>query len=181
MNFLRGLIDRVLLVVLVVAGGLAPGFITQYRQRLGGRLDQAQIDLGAWQKIADRFFQGDLQKLIQNHLGSPDAAIQAEGHLVQSLVDTVVNLQAAAAALNSSLWHQLAFLLVHADHGLVRATLDDWTPTFSLSPDGLLFAGLFALAAWLVFQLLWWLAGWATGALAGALRGPERRPGSRRA
>ena len=169
MSFLRGLIDRVLLVLSAVAGGLVPGFITQYRQRLGGRLDQAKIDLAAWQKIADQFFQGDIHKLVQNHLESPDPAIQAEGHLVQSLSDTVVNLQTAADALNNTLWHQLAFLAVHSDPDLVHTTFGDWAPTFSLAPDGLLFAALFAVAVWVVFMLLWWVIGSAVGALARAL------------
>src|SRR5215469_11999703 len=56
MSLIRGFIDRLLLVCAIVAGGLVPGFIAQYRQRLGGRLDQAQIDLAPWQKIADQYF-----------------------------------------------------------------------------------------------------------------------------
>src|SRR2546429_70783 len=43
MLFLRGLFDRLFLVTAVVAGGLLPGFIAQYRQRVGGRLDQARL------------------------------------------------------------------------------------------------------------------------------------------
>ena len=34
MFIVRGLIDRLLLILAVVAGGLVPGFIAQYRQRL---------------------------------------------------------------------------------------------------------------------------------------------------
>ncbi|HTY50195.1 MAG TPA: DUF2937 family protein [Steroidobacteraceae bacterium] len=181
MVFLRGLIDRVLLVSTAVAGGLVPGFINQYRQRLGGRLDQARMDLAAWQKIADQFFQGDIHKLIQNHAASADAAIRAESRLVQSLADAVVNLQSAADALHGSLWHQVAYLAVHSDPELVHATLTDWTPTFSLAPEGLLFAALCALTAWAVFHVLWWLIATALAALARALQGPAQRPGSRRA
>jgi phytoene dehydrogenase-like protein len=177
MSFLRGLFDRLLLVGAALGGGLLPGFISQYRQRLGGRLDQARLDLDAWQKIADRFFQGDINQLIRNHLGSADPAIHAEGGLVQSLLDTVRDLQSAAAALNGSLWHQLAYLALHTDPQLARATFRDWIPTFSLAPDGLLFAALFALAVWVVFQLLWWLIATAIAALAGALRAPARRAG----
>ena len=47
MRFIRGLIDRLLLLATAIMGGLVPGFISQYRQRLGGRLDQAGIDLPA--------------------------------------------------------------------------------------------------------------------------------------
>ena len=54
MSLIRGLVDRVLLICAVVAGGLVPGFISQYRQRLGGMLDQARLDLAPWQRIADQ-------------------------------------------------------------------------------------------------------------------------------
>lgn len=171
MSLVRGLLDRLFLICAVVAGGLVPGFIAQYRQRLGGRLDQARLDLEPWQKLADQYQHGDLQQLIRYHLDSTDATFRAEGTVIQSLLATVQQLQAAVAALRGSLWHQLTYLLVHADAGIARATFSDWVPTFALSGEGLLFALAFALLVWLVFQALWGL-----GARLIALRLP--RPGS---
>jgi len=136
---LRGLLDRVLLVCTVVAGGLVPGFIAQYRQRLGGRLDQARLDLAPWQHLADQFYQGDLGKLIQYHLDSSDPKFSAEGAVIRSLVSTVQNLQGAVDAMHGSLFQQSAYLLLHADPALARATWADWVPTFALSAEGLLF------------------------------------------
>ena len=52
MLFLRGLLDRLFFACAIVAGDLVPGFIAQYRQRLGGRLDQALLDLAPWQRLA---------------------------------------------------------------------------------------------------------------------------------
>ena len=157
MGIVRGLLDRLLLIGGVVAGGLLPGFIAQYRQRLGGRLDQAQLDLAPWQKLADQFHHGDLQQLIQYHLASTDPTFRAEGHVIQSLLDAVHALQAAAQALHASLFQQMFYLIGHADPGLLRATYADWVPTFALSGEGLLFAALVALGLWLAFQGLWWL------------------------
>ncbi len=157
MYFVRGLLDRLFLVCAVVAGGLVPGFIAQYRQRLGGRLDQAQLDLAPWQKLAEQFYQGDLNRLIQYHLDNSDPKLHAEGAVIRSLADTVTRLQSAVDALHGNLFHQAAYLVLHADPGLVRATLHDWVPTFALSTDGLAFALLFALLAWALFHLLWWL------------------------
>lgn len=155
MTLIRGLIDRLLLICAIVAGGLVPGFITQYRQRLGGRLDQAQIDLAPWQKIADQYFHGDLGRLIQYHLASKDPTFHSEGGAIQALVTSVQHLQSEAAALHGSLFQQAAYLSFHADPDLVRATLSDWVPTFGLSADGILFALAFAFGLWLLFQILW--------------------------
>src|SRR5260370_33390439 len=155
MPIVRGLLDRVVLVSAAVAGGLVPGFIAQYRQRLGGRLDQARLDLEPWQRIADQFYQGYIEKLIQDHLSSKDATFHLEGSVIQSLIATVQRLQSAVDALHSSLFHQVAYLAVHADAGLMRATFTDWVPTFALSVEGELFALLFAVAVWLLFHALW--------------------------
>lgn len=158
MRIVRGLLDRLLLIGAVVAGGLIPGFIAQYRQRLGGRLDQARLDLAPWQKLADQFYHGDIQRLIQYHLDSGDAKFHAEGGVIRSLVETVHQLQSAVDALHGSLFQQAAYLLLHADRGTARATLADWVPTFALSAEGLVFALAFALAIWLVFHGVWQVA-----------------------
>jgi Protein of unknown function (DUF2937) len=155
MLILRGFIDRMLLVCAVVAGGLVPGFVAQYRQRLGGRLDQAQLDLAPWRKLADQFYNGDISGVIQYHLASGDPKFRAEGDVIRSLVNTVHQLQSAVDALHGNLFQQAAYLVMHADPGLARATMSDWVPTFALSLDGLLFALVLALGVWLLFHLLW--------------------------
>lgn len=155
MSYVRGLIDRLLLICAVVAGGLVPGFISQYRQRLGGRLDQARIDLAPWQKIADQYFHGDLGRLIQYHLASRDPTFHAEGAAIQALVASVRHLQIEMAALHGSLFQQAADLALHPDPKLMRATLGDWVPTFGLSAEAILFALIFAAGLWLIFQASW--------------------------
>src|SRR5665213_827693 len=157
MIFLRGLFDRLFLIGAVVAGGLVPGFISQYRQRLGGRLEQAQFDLMPWQKIADQFYHGSLDKLIQYHLSSGDATFHAEGDAIRLLANTVQQLQSAVNALHTNLFEQLGYLALHADPGLVRGTFSDWVPTFALSAAGMVFALLLGLAVWLLFHALWGL------------------------
>ena len=157
MPIVRGLLDRVILVCAAVAGGLIPGFIAQYRQRLGGRLDQARIDLAPWQKLADQFYHGDIDKLIQYHLASTDATFHSEGSVIRALVASVQQLQSAVDAMHGSLASQAFYLMLHADPGLARATFADWVPAFALSGEGLLFACIFAGIVWLLFHALWWL------------------------
>jgi hypothetical protein len=157
MSFVRGLLDRVLLVCAVVAGGLVPGFIAQYRQRLGGRLDQARLDLAPWQHLADQAYQGDIEQLIRYHLESSDPTLHGEGAIIRALVTTVQQLQSAVDALHGSLFRQAGYLALHADPGLARATLHDWVPTFALSSEGVVFALTFGVAVWLLFHALWYL------------------------
>ncbi|HEY1890059.1 MAG TPA: DUF2937 family protein [Steroidobacteraceae bacterium] len=155
MSLIRGLVDRVLLVFAVVAGGLVPGFISQYRQRLGGMLDQARLDLGPWQRIADQYFHGNLGQLIQYHLASKDPTFHAEGAAIGSLVASVQHLQIEVAALHGNVFQQATYLALHGDRAIAHATLGDWVPTFGLSIAGISFALLFALCLWLLFQIVW--------------------------
>ena len=170
MSLIRGFIDRLLLVCTIVAGGLVPGFIAQYRQRLGGRLEQARLDLAPWQKIADQYFHGNLWQLIQYHLASKDPTFHAEGGAIQALVASVQHLQAEAAALHGSLFQQAAYLSLHGDPELARATLSDWVPTFGLSGEAIVFALVFAACVWLIFQTSWSLTAAGGRHIAGRLR-----------
>ena len=181
MSLVRGLFDRLLLICAVVAGGLLPGFISQYRQRLGGRLDQAQLDLVPWQKIADQYFHGDLGRLIQYHLASKDPAFHSEGAAIGSLVSTVQRLQGEVAALHGNLFRQIAYLALHTDPGIARATLGDWVPTFGLSTDGIVFALTFAVALWLLFQAGWSLTAAGGRQLSTRLRRPQPMPSAKAA
>lgn len=155
MSLIRGLVDRVLLICAAVAGGLVPGFISQYRQRLGGMLDQAKLDLAPWQKIADQYFHGDLAGLIQYHVASKDPTFHAEGAAISSLVASVQHLQSEVAALHGNVFQETVYLAFHGDPLVARATLGDWVPTFGLSTDGIAFALIFALCLWIVFQVFW--------------------------
>lgn len=178
MSLIRGFVDRLLLICAVVAGGLVPGFISQYRQRLGGMLDQARLDLAPWQRIADQYFHGDLTGLIQYHVASKDSTFHAEGAAISSLVASVQHLQSEVAALHGSLFQQAAYLAFHADPTVARATLGDWVPTFGLSADGIAFALIFALCLWLVFQVFWSLTAMSGRGVARRLRRqrPEQPP-----
>lgn len=172
---LRGLLDRLLLVAAVIAGGTLPSFVAQYRQRLGGALDQARLDLAPFQQIADRQFDGSLPALVEHHLRSGDAAFHAEGQAVEAMIRNVDTLNASVQALNTDLFHQLAWLATHADPALARATWDAFVPAFSLTVDALLVAGACGLAVWLAFQLGWSLLARVFGLFVPASRRQQER------
>ena len=155
MNFVGGLLDRIILLLGVLAGGCAPSFINQYRQRVGGRLDQVVQDLAPFQAIADRYHGGSLDALIQHHLRSPDRTFYEEGAAIQAMVDSVVRLREAAAALDTDVWHQLAYLATRHDPEIVSMTLQAYEPAFVLTLDSLMVAAALGLTVWLLFVGTW--------------------------
>lgn len=155
MRIVRGLLDRLILLAAVVAAGCIPSFIAQYRQRLGGRLDQVQADLAPFQAIANQNFRGDLGALIRYHLASHDATFHQEGQALQQLVDAAARLRAAVQALNTDLVHQCLYLLQHPDRQLLGATWRIYQPGFTLTVQGAEFALVAGVIVWLLFLGAW--------------------------
>lgn len=172
MGLIRGVLDRVVLVGGVLAGGTTPSFIAQYRQRISGRLDQVLQDLAPFQEIANLRHGGSLEALVQHHLKSTDATFHDEGAAIQAMLDAARRLREAVAGLEGTLTEQFWYLLRHPDASVIRATWDAYQPSFVLSVDGLIFATGVGLVIWLVFLGVW--------ALMSSLVSPGRRRGSSR-
>lgn len=146
---IRGLMDRLVLLGGVLAGGALPSFMQQYRQRLGGRLDQAREQLEDWQGLADRLHGGDLAALVAHHRQSGDATFVQEAVLIESVQAEVVALQDAVSAIQGGSWEQLAGMLGHLRTADLQATLTLFEPAFPLTPQGISFALVFGGVLWL--------------------------------
>ena len=132
-----------------------PGFIVQYRQRVGGRLDQVIQDLAPFREIAERFHGGSLEALIRHHLISPDPTFRAEGAAVQAMLDSELRLRGMMEALQGGAWQQLQYLVTHPDNDLLQATWSAYVPSFTLDMQGILMAIIIGVTLWLVFLLVW--------------------------
>jgi hypothetical protein len=155
MPALRGILDRIILVVSVVAAGCIPSFIAQYRQRLGGRLDQVLQDLAPFQAIANRYFGGSMQALIKHHVESTDATFHQEGAALQAMLDSAARLRAGFEALNTDLLHQLAYLATQMDPAIARGTWEVYAPSFTLTAESVAFSAMLGILIWLAFLALW--------------------------
>jgi hypothetical protein len=155
MYFLRGIFDRIVLVLGIVAAGCIPSFIAQYRQRVGGRLDQVIQDLAPFQDIANQFHHGSLQELIQHHLASPDSTFHNEGAAIHAMVNSAEQLKHTLEALNTDLYHQLIYLASKIDPLIARATWDTFAPSFNLTVESVIFAVIVGTLIWLVFLAVW--------------------------
>lgn len=157
MHLIRGFLDRIILVAAIVAAGCVPGYIAQYRQRVGGQLDQVLQDIAPFQEIANQFHHGSLEELIRYHLSSPDPTFHSEGAAIQEMVDAAQRLRIAFEALNTDLFHQLVYLLGQIDPHTARATWEVFSPSFDLSAQSIAFALIAGIAIWLVFFAVWYI------------------------
>ncbi len=157
MNFVRGILDRIVLVAGIVAAGCVPSFIAQYRQRVGGQLDQVLRDIAPFQEIANQFHHGSLEELVRYHLASPDATFHSEGAAIQGMINSAEQLRRVLEVLNTDLFHQLVYLLGKIDPLTARATWDVFSPSFDLTAQSIIFAFIVGMAIWLAFFAVWYI------------------------
>jgi hypothetical protein len=157
MAFIRGILDRIVLVAGIVAAGCIPSFISQYRQRLGGRLDQVLKDIEPFQQIANLYHHGSLSELIQHHLASSDSTFHKEGAALQAMLDSAEQLRRALQALNTDLFHQMGYLVTGGlDSGIARSAWEIYSPSFNLTVESVVFAAVTGILIWLIFLLVWY-------------------------
>ena len=157
MAFIRGILDRIVLVAGVIAAGCIPSFIAQYRQRVGGMLEQVIKDLAPFQAIADKLHHGSLQDLIKHHLDSSDPTFYKEGAAVRAMVESAEQLRNTFQALNTDLFHQLNYLATRMDPLIARATWDVFSPSFGLTVESVVFGSVVGVLIWLVFLSVWYV------------------------
>jgi hypothetical protein len=175
MSILRAFLDRVILLAGVVVAGCVPGFIAQYQQRLGGRLEQVVRDLTPFQAIADREHHGSLAELVQYHLQSTDPTFHQEGAAIQAMLDSAEHLRAMLQGMNTDLGHQFLFLLSHTDSSVLHAAWGDYHPAFALDLQGVLFALVIGALLWGAFMLMWYAIAWLFGSVLGTPTHPNSR------
>lgn len=150
-----GLLDRAVLLAGTGLGACVPGFVVQYRQRVGGRLDQVQLDLAPFREIADRLHGGSLDALVRHHLRSTDETFRAEGQAIQTMVDAEAHLRATMEAMQGSVLDQLLYLVPNHDREIVSATWDSWVPSINLDSSSILVALSIGVVIWLLFLAIW--------------------------
>ena len=132
--------DRVLCVVGAVAFAQLPEFIQQYRQRLGGHLDEARRQLAEFVAIASRS-KLSLPQFIERTSTNSDATVAQLGGAMRNTVLRVDELVAAETALShSSLWAKPFIFFQHIESGIARSTWEIYRPAIPTTGEGLVYA-----------------------------------------
>jgi len=130
------------------AGGFSqvPSFYLQYLQRLGGRLDQAQIQVERVAAAA-RDQSLTMAQYLDKFTGSADAAYRRQGEILVAEVADAERLRLAVAALAQAQPIERPLRLVqHFDVDAARATLGDFSLGLPLTTEGLVYAAIGLMA-----------------------------------
>lgn len=141
----------------LVAAGLvsqAPEFTQQYRQRLGGALDELQAMVARFDtEVAGESLTRD--QGIARLRSNADPLVQGRGAAVEEAVARADRLARQREAFRSAgPLSQYGVLLESFDLGLARRTAGDYQPAAPLTLSGLVAAVLGFVAGWLLSHLV---------------------------
>ena len=136
------LFDHLLCVLGAITFAQLPEFIQQYRQRLGGHLDEARRQLAEFESVALRA-KLTLPQFIERTAANTDTAVARLGTLMRDTAMRVDELTAAETALrHATPWSKPFIFFAHVDPSIARATLDIYIPAVPTSVEGLVYATL---------------------------------------
>ncbi|MBT1449938.1 DUF2937 family protein [Glaciecola sp. XM2] len=135
----------------ILLGLQVPNFMVQYEQRVDAQLIEAKSALSGFAFTANRYFEGDLNKLIAHYRASDDVVFQQDANSIEGIVERVAYLEQESNALNVSSILKGLHIVQRASTDLFAETLAAFAFNAPLSINGLLW-GL-SLAVFLMLLL----------------------------
>ncbi|WP_243374541.1 DUF2937 family protein [Microvirga solisilvae] len=160
---------RIIAFGLGILGGItasqAPEYSQQYRQRLGGAIDELQRVIAQFD--ADAQANGETQQgAIARLRSNPDDLVSRQGVAMQGNVERLGRLQTHRdAMMQAGPFARVALMLRDGDKDVMEAAFRDFEPAVPVTEEGLLSTAIGFVAVWGGFLLF-----------AGFLRSLFRRP-----
>ncbi len=130
-----------------------PGFYQAYLQRLGGRLDQARLQIARIEEAAraEGYSLADYIAYFRDHALSEE---RRQGEIMIAQLADVERLETALAALGgASLLERPVRLVQQFDADYARATLDEFEPVLPLTPEGAVYLAAGLLIGFLLVRV----------------------------
>jgi hypothetical protein len=149
---------RILALVIGLFCGLAasqaPEFAQQYRQRLGGAIDELR-------RVVVRFDEGargsglTREQAVGRLTADPDPLVRKQGEAQDELAARLARLERQRQAfLEAGPFARLLIFVREADPGLARATYLDYEPAWPAPAEGLVAGGTGFVAGWALLLFL---------------------------
>lgn len=140
--------------ITLLIGIQVPNFLSQYHQRLHAQLTEVTENLSGFQQIADRYFNGDLEALINHHQTSADVIFREEAIPLQAMYNRWQRFLAEQQALQVSYPEQLLHLLINADEEIRTATWQQYSYAVPLTTRALITGAVVTLLILLLLDIL---------------------------
>jgi hypothetical protein len=153
-NILYRYLIVLLACIALLAGLQVPNFVDQYQKRLDAHLREVTVNLQPFQEIANKYFSGDMNKLIELHRTSAEKPFQEEGAAIEKMVARKLRFEIEMAALKVSLPMRALHVLLNGDSEILVEAKAQYSYAVPLSQDALAFGAIFTLVVLLLAELL---------------------------
>ncbi|MBB4575048.1 DUF2937 family protein [Rhizobium lentis] len=153
-----GPIARIIAIVAGLAGGTvlsqAPEFAQQYRQRIGGAIDELRVIVEDFNRQATEHHL-NRQQALKTYAQSSDDFLRDRGASMQSTIARYETLLSQQLKLGAAAPVTKPFVLIGEPDDVVFAnTLRDFVPGVPVSFAGLVWAAIGFISAWVIAALL---------------------------
>lgn len=131
---LRSYLRLTLFALGLLVGIQVPGFIQAYANNVEARRAEAQQGLTGFQDTAGRFFEGDLNALVEHYRASEDPVIQSDARSVASLVERARLLDREWRIMQGPWYSQAWHVLMGANQDLRRQVWSSYRFQILLAP-----------------------------------------------
>jgi hypothetical protein len=139
----------------LMLGVQLPNFVDQYVKRIEAHLKEAQIQYNEYLKIAQRFPEGTIERLIEKHEQSQDLTFRAEAEPLKNTVQRKNFYESEINALQGSFWSQTWHILSSPDQEIIKDTYYSYTANLPLNSDAAICGLTFGLLASLILEFFW--------------------------
>jgi hypothetical protein len=155
---LRSYLRLTLFALGLLVGVQVPGFIEAYERHVEARRLEAQQGLLGFQDTAGRFFEGNLNALVEHYRASDDPVIQSDARSVAALVERARLLDREWRLMQGPWYAKAWHVLIGADQQLRRQVWGSYRFQVLLAPEaiawGICCALLLAWMAESIFLLI---------------------------
>ena len=132
-------VDRLVFAVGVLLFLQLPNFVDHYTQRLGGFYDAERQHMERYREIAERHFDGEMQKLLDAFEDSNVTPMKETGRELERTSERLKELEKGIDILeNASFLRKIGYLVVNIDLNIARGTLKAYSPGMPLTKEGLI-------------------------------------------
>ena len=151
---LRSYLRLTLFALGLLVGVQVPGFIEAYANQVEARRLEAQQGLAGFQDTAGKFFEGDLNALVEHYRASEDPVIQSDASSVSALVERARLLDREWRIMEGPWYAQAWHVLIAADRAIRRQVWSGYRFRVLLAPEAIAWGLSCALLlAWIVESL----------------------------
>ncbi|MDU0352864.1 DUF2937 family protein [Paraglaciecola aquimarina] len=146
MKFITDYLRLIVFCSGLLMGIQIPAVVDQYQKRVDAHLTEATDLLAGFQQTADRYFDGNMQALINHYEKSDDAIFRDDAVNIRFMSERVSALQAEMAALQRNLVLRASHVLFFANPKLLSETMQQYSYMILLDPFALIWGVVSAVS-----------------------------------